>query len=157
MMPRAYSPRLSTVHLIAAILARPGIASCRTIPPGHGHGTRLRITLEPRQYGPAAYTDMTLPEARAWLAADIAQDAHPMQHVPIVPPPCVTCGEGPDYGPHADAAACDTWMRAAEGRPCTNPAEHHPYAGAVGPIIGLQCGWCGSVFSHPCPEAPMAL
>ena len=67
-MTRAYSPRLSTVHLIADILARPGITSVRTIPPHRGtysRPTRLRITLDG-----GAYSDFTLAEARAWLAAD---------------------------------------------------------------------------------------
>jgi hypothetical protein len=66
-MTRAYSPRLSTVHLIADILTRPGVASVRTIPPHRGRPTRLRVTLDGTG---KVYADFTLPEARAWLDAD---------------------------------------------------------------------------------------
>lgn len=64
-MPRAYSPRMTTTHLVACILALPGVATVRTLPPTTSRGTRLRITLES-----GVHSDFTLPDARAWLAAE---------------------------------------------------------------------------------------
>jgi hypothetical protein len=72
-MPRAYSPRMSTTLLVARILARPGIAGCRTLPPTRWRPTMLRITLDSCDpNGRPVYSDFTLPDARAWLAEDIA-------------------------------------------------------------------------------------
>lgn len=71
-MPRGYSPRWSTIHLMADIKRQPGIESVRVIPPSRSdRRTRLRVTLEDRDpHGEPVYTDFTLPEARAWLASE---------------------------------------------------------------------------------------
>lgn len=73
---RGYTPRASTVDLMALVLARPGIAQVRPIAPGRsGRPTRLRITLTSRDgTGRQIYTDMTLAETRTWLTADAAAD-----------------------------------------------------------------------------------
>jgi len=74
-MTRAYSPRQTTVDLMAEILALDGVATVRAIAP-HRSGGRfrsggLRITLEPQGANPkGAHSDFTLPEARRWLAAE---------------------------------------------------------------------------------------
>lgn len=76
-MKRAYSPRRSTVDLIAEILAVPGIRSCRTIAPIRSawttRPTMLRITTDGYDgNGQAIYSDFTLADARAWLASEKA-------------------------------------------------------------------------------------
>lgn len=76
-MTRAYAPRMSTVDLIAEILARPGVKSARVIPPIRSawttRPTRIRITLQSR-FGSPIYDDFTLAEARAWLDAEYRYD-----------------------------------------------------------------------------------
>jgi hypothetical protein len=68
-MTRAYSPRLSTVHLIADILTLRGVASCRTLPPTRSRPTMLRITLEGSSGdGQPIRSDFTIRDAREWLA-----------------------------------------------------------------------------------------
>ena len=77
-MKRAYSPRLSTVHLIADILARPGIDRVQTIAPHRSawstRPTMLRIYSGFDGWGSPIYSDFTLADARAWLAAEKAAD-----------------------------------------------------------------------------------
>lgn len=63
-MPRAYSPRLSTIHLMGDILRLPGVWDIRSIPPNNRRGTLIRV-----YYPLGNYIDMTIPQARAWLAA----------------------------------------------------------------------------------------
>jgi hypothetical protein len=77
MARRAYSPRRTTVDLMAAILARPGVALVRPIAPtANGRRpTMLRITLDGFDgNGRPIYSDFTLADARAWLASDKAAD-----------------------------------------------------------------------------------
>jgi len=71
-MRRAYRPRPATVDLIANLMALPGISRVHTIAPTHGthpKPTMLRLVAEGRDgWGRPIYTDMTLPEAREYLA-----------------------------------------------------------------------------------------
>lgn len=93
-MTRAYAPRLSTVHLMADILARPYIVSVRTLPPTRSRPrTLLRVTARHVMPGGGSTSDFTLAEARAWLAADIAADA---------PPIVARCGRSDPHGPHTE-------------------------------------------------------
>jgi hypothetical protein len=82
-MPRAYSPRLSTVWLKGDILRRPGVKSVTIIPPRRSVPTRptmLRVYLEPQGGNPEpVYTDFTIPDARAWLACEKAMEAEGRQ------------------------------------------------------------------------------
>lgn len=74
---RAYHPRAATVDLVGLILARPGVKSCMTIAPRRdgSRPTMLRITLDRVDgWGKPIYSDFTLADARAWLAADTAMD-----------------------------------------------------------------------------------
>ena len=73
---RGYSPRASTVDLIAGILALPGVASCRTLPPTSSRPTMLRISLDHPSAtdGGPIRTDMTLADARAFLADALKGD-----------------------------------------------------------------------------------
>lgn len=75
-MPRAYSPRLSTASLAASIRALPGVARVDILPPASWRRrTLLRVTLTGRSgSGRTIYTDFTIPDARAWLAAEKGQD-----------------------------------------------------------------------------------
>jgi len=69
-MRRAYRPRPATVDLIARLSELPGIARVHTIAPSHGSRpkpTMLRLVKEDA-LGIAIHTDMTLPEAREYLA-----------------------------------------------------------------------------------------
>jgi hypothetical protein len=73
-MPRAYSPRLTTVWLAGDIRRRPGVSKVSIIPPRRSvpiRPTLLRVTLEPQGMNPKeVYTDFTIPEARAWLECE---------------------------------------------------------------------------------------
>lgn len=61
---------MTTTKLMAEILARPGIANVRPIAPNRHRGTLLRITTDGFDgNGKAIYSDFTLAEARAWMAA----------------------------------------------------------------------------------------
>lgn len=72
---RGYTPRRATVDLMAEIMARPGVRLARPIAPSRSKPTRLRITLDSVDgNGRPIYSDFTLPEARAWLAAERAAD-----------------------------------------------------------------------------------
>lgn len=66
-MKRGYSPRLSTVHLMAEIMELPGIATVRTLPPTSRRPTMLRITLDNWQ---RTYSEFTIKDAREWLASE---------------------------------------------------------------------------------------
>lgn len=70
-MPRAYSPRRSTVDLMAAILGLDGISDVRPIAPSRNgrRPTMLRI-YSPGFSGDGSpiYSDFTIPDARAFLA-----------------------------------------------------------------------------------------
>lgn len=62
---KGYAPRMSTTHLMAEILARPGVARVRPYRPTRQSATYLRVTLEN-----GTYTTFSLADAREWLAAD---------------------------------------------------------------------------------------
>lgn len=107
MTRRAYSPRSTTVDLIAAILDRTGVARVQTIAPRHASSstlpTMLRVTLDtPDGNGRPIYTDFTLPDARSWLAAEIADEppafAHfyrPAARTGDALATCLDCGQSP--------------------------------------------------------------
>ena len=65
-MAKAYSPRNTTVDLIAQILKVPGVKVARSYRPNAQRGTFIRVTLN--DFG-GTYTDFTLAEAREWLAS----------------------------------------------------------------------------------------
>ncbi len=74
-MRRAYRPRQSTLDLRRRIAALDGVDQVRILAPHHGvtvTPARLRVYLEER-HGERAYTDFSMAEARAWIAAEEAQ------------------------------------------------------------------------------------
>jgi len=62
---RGYAPRLSTVHLMAEVLALPHIAKVRTLPPTSTRSTRIRVTLDT-----GSYADFKIKDLRALLVAE---------------------------------------------------------------------------------------
>ena len=70
-MPRAYSPRLSTVHLMAEIGEVAGVQKVRTLPPTTSTPyTRIMITMEVPGLTVSAVKVMRIAEAREWLASE---------------------------------------------------------------------------------------
>lgn len=63
-MPRAYSPRRSTVDLMGRILQHPNITNVRPVAPNRHRGTLLRLT-----WANGRHDDLTLPDARDFVNA----------------------------------------------------------------------------------------
>jgi len=74
-MRRAYRPRQSTLDLRRRIAALDGVDSVTILAPHRGiirTPAGIRVYLTRRWPGERVYTDFTLAEARAWLAAEEA-------------------------------------------------------------------------------------
>jgi hypothetical protein len=65
MSKRGYAPRLSTVHLMAEVLALPHIAKVRTLPPTSTRSTRIRVTLVTGEHA-----DFKIADLRTLLAEE---------------------------------------------------------------------------------------